>query len=285
MGTDIHLFVERRTDRRRRVHGIDRTVWECVPPPARDLARWPLRDPDRGYWGPADCMYDDECYDCRGGGCADCCQTGRDLQWYGNRNYEVFGVLAGVRGHDQEPIVEPRGKPDDISDEVDRANVDSHSYSWLLLPEVLIYDWDQTWQDIGVLPLRPQDASGWGSESFAEWAARGGGQPRSWSGGCGGHDAVTVEPDVARGLLARPSGIDPTKRYHVRVAWTASLRDRCVDFIAFVDEIVRPLDPGAEDLLAVYRDAAEAGRTDAMPALREQILTASRIRLVFGFGS
>jgi hypothetical protein len=58
------------------------------------------------------------------------------------RDYALFGVLAGVRGG-QDPIDEPRGKPDDASDAFNQwysewAN-DAHSTGWLGLKELSIY--------------------------------------------------------------------------------------------------------------------------------------------------
>lgn len=35
-------------------------------------------------------------------------------EWYTDRNYTVFGALAGVRVHDVVPIAEPRGVPADL---------------------------------------------------------------------------------------------------------------------------------------------------------------------------
>jgi len=37
--------------------------------------------------------------------------------WYQGRNYELFSILAGVRGYGP-PIIEPRGLPDDIGESV-----------------------------------------------------------------------------------------------------------------------------------------------------------------------
>ncbi len=57
------------------------------------------------------------------------------------RNYEVFSRMAGVRSYrnSPEPIVEPRGLPEDISLVValhrDFWESDGHTYSWLTLAE------------------------------------------------------------------------------------------------------------------------------------------------------
>ena len=65
---------------------------------------------------------------------------------YTNRNYFLFGILAGVRSYCEEPISEPKGLPDDVSDIIKELSnnygVDGHSHSWLTLKEILDYDWD-----------------------------------------------------------------------------------------------------------------------------------------------
>jgi len=50
------------------------------------------------------------------------------------RWYELFGIMAGVRRQDEEPIVPPRGLPDDMTlitrMDADEWKYDGHSYSW-----------------------------------------------------------------------------------------------------------------------------------------------------------
>ncbi len=67
-------------------------------------------------------------------------------QVYEGRNYELFAILAGVRnGYGIKPIVERRGLPDDLSNEVsstaDHWIDDGHSHSWLTLKELVEFDW------------------------------------------------------------------------------------------------------------------------------------------------
>lgn len=67
------------------------------------------------------------------------------------RNYDLFSILAGVRngtwGKEIKPISEPRGLPEDISEEVkeksDYWDSDGHSHSYLLLKELKNYNWEQ----------------------------------------------------------------------------------------------------------------------------------------------
>ena len=60
---------------------------------------------------------------------------------YNGRNYELFAALAGVRGW-AEPIVAPRGIPqdvsNDVSDEYDREKDWVHTPSWLTLAELRV---------------------------------------------------------------------------------------------------------------------------------------------------
>lgn len=75
--------------------------------------------------------------------------------WYDGRNYRLFAMLADVRngsgsagadtGDRIEPIADPRGLPDDASEEVrqssERWGIDGHSHSYLTLAELLGVDW------------------------------------------------------------------------------------------------------------------------------------------------
>ena len=65
------------------------------------------------------------------------------------RNYDLFSILANVRngtwGEDIKPISEPRGLPEDVSDEIkklsDEWDCDGHSHSYLSLDEIKKFDW------------------------------------------------------------------------------------------------------------------------------------------------
>ncbi len=62
----------------------------------------------------------------------------RLTRWTSERNYQLFGRLAGVRDPDVEPISEPRGLPEDLSEAVRIAqeNESDHSHSWLFVEEL-----------------------------------------------------------------------------------------------------------------------------------------------------
>ena len=71
-----------------------------------------------------------------------------DLEFYGNRNYYIFSILADVRnGSGVEPINYPKGIPDDASTGYlyicDQWDSDAHSHSYFTLEELLNVDWSQ----------------------------------------------------------------------------------------------------------------------------------------------
>lgn len=73
---------------------------------------------------------------------------------YSDRNYELFGALAGVRGW-AEPIATPRGIPSDVSDGVsDKYNIEKdwgiHTPSWLSLLELIAAAQDKKTYDKNV---------------------------------------------------------------------------------------------------------------------------------------
>lgn len=57
----------------------------------------------------------------------------------GDRNYKLFGILAGTRG-DCRPLYDPRGLPSDISDKAKKEyedwGADAHTPSWLTTQEL-----------------------------------------------------------------------------------------------------------------------------------------------------
>lgn len=56
------------------------------------------------------------------------------------RNYELFGLLAGVRSDNPSPIVPPRGAPADLMDSDESWDV-WHTVTWYTLDELLRHDW------------------------------------------------------------------------------------------------------------------------------------------------
>ena len=57
-----------------------------------------------------------------------------------DRNYLLFGYLAGVRNYDVVPIIAPKGLPKSVSfstrDEYEKWDSDAHTPSWLTFKEL-----------------------------------------------------------------------------------------------------------------------------------------------------
>lgn len=75
----------------------------------------------------------------------------REDSFYHDRDYLLFGILAGVRDRSLPPIAKPRGLPADMSSEVrarsESYGIDGHSHSWLTLAELLAHDWSDGLKD------------------------------------------------------------------------------------------------------------------------------------------
>lgn len=103
MGADIHFYVEKKVD----------DTWQPVKGPNRWYGKW---------------------------------EGERKLAlegWaYSGRNYELFSLLADVRnyGNRIEPLAEPRGLPEDVSEMIEKISDDwewdGHSYSYFYLSEL-----------------------------------------------------------------------------------------------------------------------------------------------------
>ena len=112
MGCDIHVHVEKRGDASLPWERVE----DLVPNPEFKYASEDYPQPERV----------------------------RD-SWYRDRDYTLFGALAGVRSVGP-PISEPRGVPEDACEETQQAKEfwgwDGHSHSHLDLDELLAYDWE-----------------------------------------------------------------------------------------------------------------------------------------------
>ncbi|MFA7143161.1 MAG: hypothetical protein WC175_04190 [Candidatus Dojkabacteria bacterium] len=119
MGCDIHLYTERKI-KVRLPDEQEKTVW-------MNSDNWFIDEWSYSYSDhPRMCVKD---------------------VYYG-RNYDLFTVLAGVRNYrDWDWFVEPKGIPDDISEDVkniiDRYGGDGHTHSYLTLREILDIDWER----------------------------------------------------------------------------------------------------------------------------------------------
>lgn len=150
-------------------------------------------------------------------------------RFYDDRNYQLFGILAGVRTDSFVRIDGPRGLPHDLSAELreehgDMASTDYHSHSWFTLKELLAYDWTQV-----------RELSGWvnGKEydEWNRWPRENGEGPKNYAWEIDENMREVTEDDlkstvatIARMTPKRdevPAAIEAaTANTYAKVAWT-----------------------------------------------------------------
>jgi len=152
---------------------------------------------------------------------------------YGSRDYDLFSILADVRngsgfagvdtGDGFHPISMPRGVPKNVSKEVkkisDKWDVDGHSHSWLILKEILEFDWKQTTKHRGFVSL----------DEYKEWMKDKKKRPESYCGG------------VSGGLIRKISNKEMEKKisqrkkhefnYYTLIEWEETYRESAKIFI------------------------------------------------------
>jgi hypothetical protein len=228
MGTDIHLAAEIAVfDDDGRPAG-----WEYLPPPVTTC--WSCEGTGRRgdkdcYWCCTPVWIDGE------PGTADYfeeintryVEPGKVREhWYHDRNYMVFAVLADVRNgrgfagvpthRPITPISEPRGVPADATPESLATLSNEHSASWLMLSEVLAYDWDQPIQHHGVVSMT----------EFDEYLRTG--APSSWCGDISGGAIRKVTMDEAMAMV-KAGNLDPDA--YTSISWGDSMAAQVEDFL------------------------------------------------------
>jgi hypothetical protein len=146
---------------------------------------------------------------------------------YEGRNYDLFAILANVRngrgfagietGTGFDYIHDPRGFPDDVSDEVGDPSW-GHSASWLSAREIVEFNWDQKTIQYGVVNEGQYKV-------FKEKGA-----PESYSGGVSGltiqHISNEEMEDLINGTYPRQEDME----YYTRVSWGELYKDAVGDF-------------------------------------------------------
>ncbi len=84
----------------------------------------------------------------------------------------------------------------------------------------------------------------WRSISYVSWLASGRGKPASASSSVFGKNVITVDEDEAQRLIAKgyvgPTPESPTV-YYVAISWTSTYRDSAKRFLAWIHDSVCPL--------------------------------------------
>lgn len=147
---------------------------------------------------------------------------------YSGRNYDLFAILgnirngygfAGVNTSDGFNFISDcRGLPEDVSSDIQDALSDDgyyHGVSYVTLPELLQFDWDQTVTHHGIV----------GEDAFLYYKTHG--KPNTWAGSVNGPNVVMLNnkqmEDLVSGLVLR----DAEKSYYTRVSWDESYK-KCV---------------------------------------------------------
>ena len=228
MGCDIHFFAERRNEA---------GEWEYLPAPDDgydyDIAR-AVREklgtdsykPPHPYRFASDERKVVNGYEVWDG------EPFYMRDWFDDRNYKLFALLAGVRNYDGvEPIAEPRGWPDDLSPELEaeRKHIE-HTPSWFTVAELQDY--------FARMHESLTPAPGIVDGATYERLRDTGETPESWCSSIAGNGIVIVEPDVydaipahcidhcgeGFGAASYVSGhfvgsVHPIVKVHVRVNW------------------------------------------------------------------
>jgi hypothetical protein len=143
MGADIHVYLEKKTAINKESKWVNIDYWQLNP-----------------YYDGID-KYERE-YE--------------HVPVYTGRDYELFNILAGVRGSGDGMIEEPRGIPEDISSptkkEYERWSGDGHSHSHFTLFELKEFLEDNPITTYGGM-VKPEDA---------EKIDKGEGTPNMWAG-------------------------------------------------------------------------------------------------------
>jgi hypothetical protein len=226
MGTDIDLFVEKRNSAGK---------WELMFPAPE------LSEQLHGEWGAKRSYGPDHL---------------PGWAWYSGRNYELFGLLAGVRRDIEAPWEHHRGIPKDSPlNEGELGRSDGHSHSWISLAELKAYDWGTAH------PL-----SGWMSASDYKYF-KDNGNWSSYSQGVGGGGIKKVTNEELDKLFEDGTLIeathpqkpdtkiwksaDDTTSYYTFVEWTEPMEKVCGFFVnKTLPEIEKLGDP--EDIRLIY---------------------------------
>jgi len=147
-----------------------------------------------------------------------------------DRHYDLFAILGNVRngfgfagvqrGTGFNYISDSRGLPEDASPDLEIEFEEGyyHSNSYVNLPELLDYDWDQTSTHYGTVQ----------EEQYKVFKEKG--KPRSWSGSISGQSVVELTNEQMDELVARHIAKEQGITYVTRVSWEEAYKESVATF-------------------------------------------------------
>lgn len=138
-----------------------------------------------------------------------------------NRDYDMFAILANVRNGEGfagcktasgfRSISDGRGLPEDISETAREAAWGDHSDTWVMLDEILQYDWTEKVTHYGVV----------NSIEFEEWdrMKRWVPAPKSYCDDVVGANVTKIEVEEMRQYVRRTPREDLSRNVYCRISW------------------------------------------------------------------
>lgn len=172
----------------------------------------------------------------------------RYVDWiWGGRNYNLFGVLAGVRSSDVPQIDEPRGLPEDASPYVEKESNywgwDGHSHSYLTLRDIKEFDWEQGLTD-----------SGWVTEDVYKQFKEAG-DPYPCCEWAGGPNVVMLDSnDEMDDIISGKAKRNPEAKYYTKIRWTYPIKQFAGHFYDYTIPELEKLseDSNGEDVRLIF---------------------------------
>lgn len=158
-----------------------------------------------------------------------------------SRCYSLFSILANVRngygcagvdtGDSLNVIAEPRGLPEDTSEEV-RVEVaewedDGHTFSWLFLDELLFFDWTQEATKRGYLSMLEYD----------RWSQYHEMPPKEYCALVAGPEVEFISNTLADSIVAGRNG-DEFPHTYTQLEWKQTYYSLCDRFWAEIMPIL-----------------------------------------------
>jgi hypothetical protein len=229
MGCDIHLAVE---------HKID-GVWQQIDPPD-DFPRDPwIIQQIKAIKGKSERILEESSL-------LTYYENKLATDWYSQRNYYAFAILANVRHDHFNPISLPKGLPNDLSEDLKTKDcLGEHSFSWLTVKEMIDFDWNQTVENTGII--------NW--ETFVERMEKGiTSEPESYCANVIGNNIKIISESDALGKYKSIKEHDLQLLpfdYRVKIKWKQTYADAAGAFMDVL-EYLKKIDKNPENVRIVF---------------------------------